>query len=148
MEVLIMSASAHRYTCDQLGACQSRPTPCTSCTPDPYLLNTAQPVSEGTASAQRIEREYGRQFRPMPTSVPAMQLQETEQQRLRRVLAIKPAHACTGGMCMGDAACPDHHCQGHPRNAVREDERDARLARWVWGVYAALAIGVVLALTF
>lgn len=26
-----MSASAHRYTCDQLGVCQSRSTPCAGC---------------------------------------------------------------------------------------------------------------------
>lgn len=39
-----MTASAHRYTCDQLGACQARTTPCQAC------------PSEGTASAQRIIR--------------------------------------------------------------------------------------------
>jgi hypothetical protein len=30
-----MSASAHRYSCDQLGACQSRTTPCSGCTQQP-----------------------------------------------------------------------------------------------------------------
>jgi hypothetical protein len=28
-----MSASAHRYTCDELGACQSRVNPCAGCKP-------------------------------------------------------------------------------------------------------------------
>ena len=49
---------------------------------------SAKPVvSEGTASAQRIEREYGRQFRPMPITVPSMEVEETDAQRVRRVLS-------------------------------------------------------------
>lgn len=41
-----MTASQHSYTCDQLGACQARATPCPQC--------ITTPVSEGTASAQRL----------------------------------------------------------------------------------------------
>lgn len=31
-----MSASAHRYSCDELGACQIRVTPCTGCKSYPF----------------------------------------------------------------------------------------------------------------
>jgi hypothetical protein len=111
-------------------------------------ITTNHRVSEGTASAQRIEREYGRQFRPMPTTMPVLELEETERQRVRRVLAVKPAHACKPAMCLGDPACPDHHCEGHPVNAVRQDERDTRLTRWVLGSYAAaLVVGAVVIFT-
>lgn len=39
-----MSASAYRQTCDQLGACQGRATPCQNC----------PAASEGTQSARRL----------------------------------------------------------------------------------------------
>lgn len=31
-----MTASAYRYTCDELGACQSRSTPCADCKAYPF----------------------------------------------------------------------------------------------------------------
>ena len=36
-----MSASAHRRSCDELGACQSRATPCTGCA-YPYAPGTIE----------------------------------------------------------------------------------------------------------
>jgi hypothetical protein len=135
MEVLIMSASAHRYTCDELAACQSRPTPCTSCTPDPYLLNTAR---LHRVDASLLPKDTGVSLGHCRTDLPA-----------HRVISMKPDHACAPLRCMGDPACPDHNCESHPRNAAREDERDARLARWVWGTYAAIVVvSVVLYLTY
>jgi hypothetical protein len=31
-----MSASAHRYSCEDLGVCQSRNTPCSGCSAHPF----------------------------------------------------------------------------------------------------------------
>jgi len=84
-------------------------------------LGTEQglPVSEGTASAQRLTDSKppltDDRFLLRPDSLPT--------HRVHLVQAIKPAHACTPLSCMGDPACPDHHCEGHPRNAARADER-------------------------
>ena len=101
-------------------------------------LGTVQglPVSEGTASAQRLTDSKP----PLTDDRFLLRADSLPTHRVHLVQATKPAHACTGSMCMGDPACPDHHCQGHPVNEVTEDERDARLARWVWGAYAALLV--------
>ena len=42
-------------------------------------------TSEGTESARRITN-YTANFRPMPSSVPELEVQETEADRVRRVL--------------------------------------------------------------
>jgi hypothetical protein len=45
-----MSATAHRYSCDQLGACQGRVNPCAGC---------AEPrLSEGAASVLRLHEAW------------------------------------------------------------------------------------------
>lgn len=94
-----MTASAYRYTCDQLGACQSRATPCQSCTPAPYLLNTA-----------RLHR------------VDASQLPQGAGVSLghcRTDLGGTPGQGCTGDCdqgrrctCTPDTKCAQHQHQG------------------------------------
>ena len=53
-------------------------------------------MSEGHASAQAILK-YHRQFRPYPTTIPELEVQETEQQRIRRVLSGGCNHDCNQG---------------------------------------------------
>jgi hypothetical protein len=76
-------------------------------------------TSEGTKSAERIEREYGRQFRPYPTTVPELELQETEAQRVRRVLA--------------PSGCNQDCNQGRNCNCAKATERKPGLWKsWRW----------------
>ena len=51
-----MSASAHRYSCDQLGACQSRQTPCKGCNhahSHAHSSAQAHPYAPGTIERHR-----------------------------------------------------------------------------------------------
>lgn len=45
---------------------------------------------------------------------------------------------CRPGLCQGLPTCKDVHCEGHPANDVRADERDAPMTRKVLAGYAAV----------
>lgn len=48
---------------------------------------------------------------------------------------------CAPGLCQGLHTCRDHHCEGHPANEVRPQERDGPLtARVLVGYFATLAV--------
>jgi uncharacterized iron-regulated membrane protein len=54
-----MSASAYRYSCDELAACQSRPTPCAGCqhpfAPGAITRHQRRRLSQLGSPAQRLE---------------------------------------------------------------------------------------------
>lgn len=99
-------------------------------------VRAGQPSSEGTASAQTILR-----------SVPLASLHRVDTRQLpddsAAMFAGRPEQRCGQGVCRGLPTCTDTHCEGHPANAVTEDERDARLTRWVWGAYAATVAALI-----
>ena len=80
-----------------------------SCTTDPYLLNTAR---LHRVDASQLPHGAGVSLGHCRTDLPA-----------QRVIPMKAVHACEPLRCMGDPACPDHHCEGHPRSHERDDKR-------------------------
>lgn len=55
---------------------------------------------------------------------------------------------CAPGVCQGLPTCSDAHCEGHPHNAVRDDERDPRAVRWFLVGYSLFMGACLLAIVF
>ena len=55
---------------------------------------------------------------------------------------------CAPGVCQGLPTCSDVHCEGHPNNAVRDDERDPRAVRWFLVGYGSFIAACLLAIVF
>lgn len=142
-----MSASAHRYSCDQLGACQSRSTPCSTCT------STRPRTSEGTASDQRLQG-----LRPWdaPSSRP-MSLDGLDLHRVHHVDTHDLGHGdgvSVGGTCLPPPSASsssadrrvDIDLQRLRRSEeVHPDERDPAARALFWRLYlGAMVAGLSL----
>lgn len=94
-------------------------------------------VSEGTASARRINRPgQCASLTPEP-----LLLHRVDASQLQTPVRIVPGpveqRQCRPGMCEGLPTCGDHACPGHPGNDVRPEERDGPLLRKVLLAYGA-----------
>ncbi len=96
---------------------KTRPFPLTTCTQAPSL--TADPLL-----LHRID---------------ARQLADN---RSVHVAGAIEQRQCAPGLCQGLPTCGDHHCQGHPVNEVKPEERDGPLLLKVLLAYAATLAAV------
>lgn len=95
-----MSATAHRYTCDQLGTCQSRVNPCPSCKP-------ASSVSEGTRSARTLLEDTARPRMPQPYLLDTSATPARKPAPLRYLKPAPPPadSECGFGVCIVTPEC-------------------------------------------
>ena len=146
-----MSATANRYTCDQLGACQSRVNPCPSCRSARPELRT---VSEGTRTARAILGDTTRPRMPQPY------LLDTGASAVRRPAPLRylkpappPPVECGFGVCAVKPDCTGQcrlraaqtALQGRvgtsQRQALPEVDRDRAVRAHTWR-YTVLALAV------
>lgn len=98
-------------------------------------------TSEGTASAQRINNTSGQSLTGDPLLLHRIDAHQLTTAPLAQVPGRIEQRQCAPGLCQGLPTCSDVHCEGHPANEVRPEERDGPLtARVVLVYFATLAL--------
>jgi hypothetical protein len=128
-----MTASAHRYTCKQLGVCQNRTTPCIYCPPQRDRSLTTEPLLLNTERLHRVD---------------ASQLPQGAGVSLghcRTDLDRTPSQGCTGD-CDQGRRCTCRFAASttpHTEPLVPESDRDPAWRAWFWRGYIAMLLAVV-----
>lgn len=88
-------------------------------------------VSEGTASAQRINNTSGQSLTGDPLLLHRIDAAHLTDNRAVQVAGdVEQRQQCAPGLCQGLAGCRDVFCEGHPANAPTEADRDPVALRW------------------